>query len=180
MPVFLKAFLLAVIAFVFASESRACRNTRIFNPDELRADLVVRGQLASYTRPRQQTLEEGLDREGVLFGDAILCIRTLETYLGEKRDAWCFDVFQDAAVAAPIKDQLPDDIIVAANTFAPEFDAYVRDNHRWFAPLGIEKHVFNAGCTKHYLIPFSDKAEQDMIERLVRLGFTTSESESGR
>ena len=167
MSVSFKVGLLTLIASVFAAECLACRYTRVFNPDEIEADLVVRGQLVSYTHPRQQALEEGVGRDGVLFSDAILCIRTLDTYLGEKRDEWCFDV-DLSTLSAPSRDEVPDDVIIAANAFGPFLDEYARSNQRWFEPLGVEKRVYNAGCTAPYLIPFSEEAEQDMIERFVR------------
>ncbi|KCZ86772.1 hypothetical protein [Hyphomonas jannaschiana] len=179
MPVSFKVGLLAVVASVFALESHACRIYRPFDPDKLQADLVLRGQVISYIYPDKLAEAEG-GAPTLPMSSAILCVRTLDTYFGEVREKWCFDV-DSSTFSPPDRRWIPDDVIVAANAFSPEDnEIYIRNSERWFGPLGVEMRVFNAGCTEPYLIAYDPSAERQMIERLVRLGFTTSESETGR
>jgi len=104
-----------------------------------------------------------------------VCVETVETYFGEVRSEWCFDIDNSVVWATP-RESIPDDVIIAAKMFPPHFDEYVQDNQLYFRAFGVDHRIYNSGCSMPYIIPYSASAEREMVERLARLGFTLPES----
>ena len=170
----LKVASIALVALAYAEQSHACRFNKPFDPEKLQADVVVRGHVTAYANPRELANNLSLTPQDYVLSDGIVCVKTVETYFGEARSEWCFDIDNSAAWATP-RESIPDDVIIAAKIFPPFFDEYVQDNQLYFRPFGVDHRIYNSGCSMPYVIAYSDTAEREMVERLARLGFTSVE-----
>ena len=171
----LKVVLISLITLGFAGQSHACRITKPFDPERLQADVVIRGHVTAYANPREHAEKVSSAPRDYVLSDGIVCVKTVETYFGEARSEWCFDIDNSVVWATP-RESIPDDVIIAAKTFPPHFDGYVQDNQLYFRPFGVDHRIYNSGCSKPYIISYSASAEREMVERLARLGFTSPES----
>jgi hypothetical protein len=170
----LKVASIALVALAYAEQSHACRFNKPFDPEKLKADVVVRGHVTAYANPRELAKNLSLTPQNYALSSGIVCVKTVETYFGETRSEWCFDIDNSVVWATP-RESIPDDVIIAAKSFPPHFDEYVQGNQLYFRLFGVDHQIYNSGCTRPYIIPYSDTAEHEMVERLGRLGFPSVE-----